>query len=133
MTGVQTCALPIYPYSGIKTGTGIGMEGDNEWVITAGKSDTGNEAYISIQSENKPGLYLTAEEEGSITLAQDADATEETAKKQTFHSIAGLDGNNGVSFESVAQPGMYISVKDGLLCLSDGSDATGATFYISRQ
>lgn len=122
-----------YPYSGIKTGTGIGMEGDNEWVITAGKSDTDNEAYISIQSENKPGLYLTAEEEGSITLAQDADATEETAKKQTFHSITGLDGNNGVSFESVAQPGMYISVKDGLLCLSDGSDATGATFYISRQ
>lgn len=122
-----------YPYLDIKTGTGLGMNKDNEWVITAGKADTGNEAYVSIQSENKPGLYLTANETGTITLAQDADASEETATKQTFHSVKGLDGEDGVSFESVSQPGKYISVKDGVLCLSDGNDAANSTFYISKQ
>lgn len=108
------------------------MDKDNEWVITAGKSDTENETYVSIQSENKPGLYLTVNETGNITLAQDTDASEETANRQTFHSVKGLDGD-GVSFESVAQPGMYISVRDSLLCLSDGSDKENATFYISKQ
>ena len=72
--------------------------------------------------KNKPGLYLSVNETGNITLAQDADASEETAERQTFHSVKGLAGDDGISFESVAQPGMYISVKDGMLCLSDGSD-----------
>lgn len=121
-----------YPYSEIKTGTDLGMDKDNEWVIAAGKSDMENETYVSIQSENKPGLYLTVNETGNITLAQDTDASEETANRQTFHSVKGLDGD-GVSFESVAQPGMYISVRDSLLCLSDGSDKENATFYISKQ
>lgn len=122
-----------YPYSEIKTGTDLGMDKDNEWVITLGKSDTENETYVSIQSENKPGLYLSVNEAGNITLAQDADASEETAERQTFHSVKGLAGDDGISFESVAQPGKYISVKDGMLCLSDGSDKENATFYISKQ
>lgn len=121
-----------YPYSNIKTGIDIGMSDDNKWIITPGKSGPGNETYISIQSENKPGLYLTTDETGTITLAQDADASKETAQRQTFHSIKGLDGEDGVSFESVLQPGKYISVKDGILCLSDGNDSVNSTFYISK-
>lgn len=108
------------------------MSNDNKWVIIPGKAEPGNEAYISIQSENKPGLYLTADETGKVTLAQDADASKETAQQQTFHSVKGLDGEDGISFESVSQPGKYISVKDKILCLSDGSDAVNSTFYISK-
>lgn len=121
-----------YPYSNIKTGIDTGMSNDNKWVIIPGKAEPGNEAYISIQSENKPGLYLTADETGKVTLAQDADASKETAQQQTFHSVKGLDGEDGISFESVSQPGKYISVKDKILCLSDGSDAVNSTFYISK-
>ena len=49
-----------------------------------------------------------------------------------LHSVKGLDGEDGISFESVSQPGKYISVKDKILCLSDGSDAVNSTFYISK-
>lgn len=121
-----------YPYSGIVEGTGASKDDfDAEWVITAGKADASNDAYVSIQAENKPGLYLTAEADGTVTLAQDADASEETAEKQTFHSVEGLDNGDGVSFESVSQSGMYLTIRDGVLCLTDGTDAENATFEIS--
>lgn len=123
-----------YPYKNIAVGVEISSyDQDAQWVLTAGKADAENEAYVSIQSENKPGLYLTAEEDGNIYLAQDTDATEETAQKQTFRSVVGLDQENGVSFESVSRPGQYLTIVNGELMLTDGIDAVNATFEIQVE
>ncbi len=107
------------------------VEQDKEWVITAGKADTSKAAYISIQSENKPGLYITVNEDKTVTLAQDIDASEDTAKKQTFRTRKGLNGKeNTISFESVSQQGMYLTMKDNILCLTDGTDKEATVFSI---
>lgn len=120
-----------YPYIGILAGTDVSSyDVDAEWVLNPGKADVSRESYVSIQSENKPGLYLTANEDKTVTLSQDTDASEDTAKQQTFHSVTGLGDENGVSFESAAYPGEYLAIKEGKLCLTDGSEKTAATFYV---
>lgn len=123
-----------YPYKDVPVGAGISeAEEDAEWVFTKGKADAAKESYVSIQAENKPGLYLTAEKDQTVSLAQDVDASEDTAKKQTFHTIKGLGDEAGVSFESVSQPGTYLTIKDQKLCLTDGSDKKNATFHVERK
>lgn len=123
-----------YPYSKIKVGTNIStQEQDAQWILVAGKADGTKDAYISIQSENKPGLYLTANEDDTVTLAQDADAAEETAKKQTFRTVEGLGDKDGVSFESVSKPGMYLTIKEETLCLTDGEAKEEATFFVRKS
>lgn len=123
-----------YPYSKIKVGANLSSkEEDAGWVVTAGKADETKDSYVSIQSENKPGLYLTANEDDTVTLAQDADASDETAKKQTFRTVEGLGDADGISFESVSKPGMYLAVKEGTLCLTGGEDKKQATFFVNRK
>ncbi len=123
-----------YPYEDITVLTGTPeTDRDAEWVLTKGKADPGKDAFVSIQSENKPGLYLTAREDGTVTLAQDADASEAAAKRQTFRTVAGMADAGGVSFESISQPGKYLTVKEKKLCLTDGSDQKMATFYVDRK
>ena len=119
-----------YPYLNVAVGMGnSSYDTDGEWVISAGKADAENEAYVSIQSENKPGLYLTANKDQTVVLSQDIDASKAAAKRQTFHTVTGL-GGEGVSFESVAFPGSYLTIKDGVLCLTDGSDSASAAFDV---
>ena len=127
---VNSSADSDYPYTKIKIGLDIGdSENDNKWVITAGKADSSQDPYVSIQSENKAGLYITANKDGSVTLAQDTDGSDKTAKKQTFKTLEGFDDKDGITFESVSQEGMYLCIKDDILALTDSkSDAT--TFYI---
>ena len=105
-------------------------ERNSEWVLCRGKFNPERDSYLSIQSENKPGLYITAQADGMLVLAQDADLTLDTAKAQTFRSVAALDGSDGVSFESVSQPKTFITVVKGELKLTDGSDAAAASFEI---
>lgn len=120
-----------YPYKDVSVGTGISGEAeDAEWVFTKGKADPAKESYVSVQAENKPGLFLTAEKDQTVALAQDVDASKGTAKKQTFRTVKGLGDEKGVSFESVSQSGTYLTIKDNKLCLTDGSDKKSATFYI---
>lgn len=127
-----------YPYTDVIVGTYIDVKADDkddEWAIVAGKADKKKDSYVSIQSENKQGLYLTANDDGTVTLAQDHDmkAIAETAKKQTFRTVAGLaDGEKGVSFESVYKEGMYITISGGSLVLTDGANAKAATFYVNE-
>ncbi len=119
-----------YPYTKVKVGAGIGKEtADSQWVFVAGKADTTKGAYVSIQSENKQGLYLTANADKTVTLAQDSDGSADTAKKQTFRSVQGLSDSKGVSFESVSQPGYFLTIVNGTLALTKGSDKVAATFY----
>lgn len=127
---VNSSADSDYPYTKIKIGLDIGdSENDNKWVITAGKADPSQDPYVSIQSENKAGLYITANKDGSVTLAQDTDGSDKTAKKQTFKTLEGFDDKDGVTFESVSQEGMYLCIKDDILALTD-SKSDAATFYI---
>lgn len=125
-----------YPYTKVDVGLYLNPEAaDAQWVITAGKADRTNKEYVSIQSENKPGLYLTANDDKTVTLAQDHDlrAMEATAKKQTFIQKAGLADASMVSFESVSQPGMYITLVGSSIALTDGSDKAAATFSIDKK
>lgn len=120
-----------YPYRDVPIGMDIGKnDGDVQWVLRKGKAKPEDETYVSIESENKPGLYLTAGSDGAAVLSQDTDAGKETAKSQTFHSVEGLGDKAGVSFESVSAPGKYLAVKDGKIMLTDGGDAAAATFYV---
>ena len=68
--------------------------------------------------------------DGTVTLCQDTKASEGSAANQTFKTVEGLADKNGVSLESVAQPGKYITLVDDVLTLTDGSDKESATFMI---
>lgn len=132
---VNSVSDTAYPYTKVGVGVYAGADAkDSEWVITQGKADRTNADYVSIQSENKPGLYLTANEDKSVTLAQDynINAFDETAKKQTFKKVAGLADANGVSYESVSQPGYYLTMLGTQMYLMQGKD-TAATFYIDNK
>jgi len=121
-----------YPYTKVKVGAGTGKEeGDSQWLIMAGKADASKASYVSIQSENKPGLYLTANSDKTVTLAQDADGAAATSKRQTFRTVKGLDNAAGVSFESVSEPGYYLTIQNQVLCLTKGTDKMGSTFYLN--
>ena len=118
-----------YPYTDIALGSGFEKSGDldSQWVIVAGKADPDDVYTVSIQSNNKPGLYVTVTDEG-VVLSQDFDG--KMAEAQSFRTVAGLAGE-GVSFESVTQSGKYLTLSGGTLTLTDGSDAQAASFTIA--
>lgn len=123
-----------YPYVDVKLGVEFGQtDVDYQWVIRPGKADVQNENYVSIESENKPGLYITTKKDGSVVAMQDTIADESMYKKQTFKTVEGLADKSGVSFESVYYEGEYLTVIDGVLGRSDGSDKKAATFYVNAE
>lgn len=125
-----------YPYTNVTVkGAENAESADAQWVLVDGKADPAKASYVSIQSENKPGLYLTVNDNKSVTLAQDYDIKdlENAAKKQTFKSVKGLADEKGVSFESVSQPGYYLTLLgDNALCVTSGSNAKASTFYLNE-
>ena len=122
-----------YPMRKVALGSGIGdLPTDAQWVFVNGKADPANASYVSIQSENKSGLYMTAKKDGSVVLSQDIDGSESFALAQTFRSMSGLADASGVSFESVKFPGKYLTLKDGVLSLTDGSEKDAATFFVAK-
>lgn len=128
---VNSPADADYPMRKVALGSGIGdLPTDGQWVLMKGKADPSNESCVSIQSENKSGLYVTAKKDGSVVLSQDIDASESYATAQTFRSLTGLGDKEGVSFESVKFPGQYLTLKDGALTLTDGTDAPSCTFFV---
>ncbi len=115
-----------YPYTDIKVGSDLSDDDkDREWVIRSGKADESDESLVSIEADNKVGLYITAGEDESLILSQDTDASEDMAKAQSFKSLKLVeDAGNGVIFESVKYEGRYISAgDDGALKLSGIEDA----------
>ena len=126
-----------YPYTDVPVGKNLSeKEKDGLWVITAGKSDPDDETLISIEAENKTGLFLTVKNDNTVVLSQDTDASAETALAQTFKTVSALDGSDGVSFESAANEGMYIYADDNGLTLknidemTDEKTRSGAVFII---
>ena len=118
-----------YPYKNVTLGAGLANASalDGQWVIKQGKADKDDVYGVSIESQNKAGLYITVSGD-RVVLSQDWDGNQ--AEAQTFKTLEGLSGE-GVSFESVAQPGQYLTLKDGLLTLTDGQDAAAASFNIA--
>lgn len=124
-----------YPYENVYVGAmGYSDVKDAQWVLTDGKSDKTKPAYVSIQSENKSGLYLTVNDNGKVTLNQDSTGTDEMAKRQTFRSVKALDSSeDGVSFESVYKPGQYLTIVNNVLKITDGTDKAAATFVVGEN
>lgn len=126
-----------YPYTGVEVGTIKSDDTlDSDWVMTKNFYYHDNDSYVSIQSENKPGLYLTADvDNNTVTLSQNAKLAtlKEVAKQQTFKKVEGLADANGVSYESLAKPGYYITLMTGKLYLTDGSShKANCTFYLDK-
>ncbi|MGN1115253.1 MAG: family 43 glycosylhydrolase, partial [Candidatus Ornithomonoglobus sp.] len=103
------------------------------WELMQPKSVPAGESadnYVSIQSVNKPGLYIASTGAG-VTLTQDADGLQ--GDKMTFKTVKGLDGrNNTVSFVSVSDPGKYLTVLGTGVTLSYGTTAADCSFIIGK-
>lgn len=133
-----------YPYTTVGVGTYFQpKDEDRNWAIIAGKSDPSKDSYVSIQSENKPGLYLTVNDNNTVSLAQDykykaqndqiiSDA--DTAKAQTFRTVKGLTNAEAISFESIAKPGYYLCIDGGSLMVKALEDCDSSTdFYLNKS
>ena len=126
-----------YPY--VNVALGFGMQNltahDTEWVIVPGLCDVENQTYVSIESENKTGLYVTVNANGSgAVLAQQTSIQQNDLKRATFRTVTGLSDRKQVSFESVSNPGRYLTAgANGALTLTDGSDAAACTFRIIEK
>lgn len=155
---VNSSADSDYPYMKVKVGTYYKPEKlDASWAIVDGKADPTKESYVSIQSENKPGLYMTVNDDNTVTLAHDWNYSDgfikdgytkpngtpseittfdvAMGKAQTFRTVKGLtDSQNAVSFESVAKEGYYLSVdNDGSLIVKELKDCDAkADFYLNN-
>ncbi|MBQ9384825.1 MAG: family 43 glycosylhydrolase [Ruminiclostridium sp.] len=117
-----------YPYKDKKLGSVLSKtsESDRQWVIKQGSSSPDDPFTVSIESENKPGLYITVRD-GQVVLSQDYDG--KMAEAQTFRTVEGLAGS-GVSFEPLGAPGTYLTLSGGALTLTDGTDAQAASFTV---
>ena len=124
----NSLADDAYPYTDVALGSGLEKtsELDEQWAIVQGKSDKDDPYAVSIVSNNKAGLYVTVKD-GGVVLSQDYDNS--MSQAQTFRTVTGLSGE-GVSFESMAEPGMYLTLSDGAASLTDGSDPQAVSFDV---
>ncbi|CUX27374.1 family 43 glycosylhydrolase [Clostridium sp. C105KSO13] len=106
------------------------------WEIKPGKADKKKAEYVSIESNDKPGLYLTAGKPSkgtaNVVLSQDVQGSDDEALRMTFKTLEGFDGT-GVTFESVKYPGYYLFSKGGKLLLGNEPDKKAVTFYVSTD
>lgn len=120
-----------YPYKDVALGSDFDKLSklDTQWEIVAGKASPDDVYTVSLESNNKPGLYITVNDDGNVVLCQDHN--NKMSEAQTFRTVTGLSGQ-GVSFESVAQPGKYLTLSGGSLTLTDGSSADAASFTVAK-
>lgn len=118
-----------YPYDDIAVGSGLSTDAlDAQWEIIPGLHDSENAYYVTLESVNKPGLFICASEVSTVlshcysTVLTDV---------MTFKTVTGLAGE-GVSFESIVYEGMYLTLSGGSLSLTDGSDAASCSFIIQE-
>ncbi|MBO5617446.1 MAG: bacterial Ig-like domain-containing protein, partial [Pseudobutyrivibrio sp.] len=126
-----------YPMTGKEVGCDSAFDGENaEWEINPGKLDKKNEALVSLESNYKPGMYLSvgkalADGSYNMVLSQDVKGTTEEAKAMTFRTIKGLNGK-GVTFESALYHGYYIASVGGKLILTESPDKNAASFSTEK-
>ena len=126
-----------YPYTNVALGFGMAnlTAHDTDWVLVPGLANVEEPTYVSIESENKTGLFVTVNADGTgAVLAQPTTLLENDLKRATFRTIEGLADRNKVSFESVSHPGMYLTcTASGAVTLTNGSDAGACTFQLLRN
>jgi predicted beta-xylosidase len=107
---------------------------DSMWELNPGKTDKNNEQLVSIESNNKPGLYLGIDEAdfSKVVLSQDVYGTDDEAQRMTFRTYKGLNGK-GVTFESVKYPGYFLVSDDGSLSLTAEPDKNQASFIVETN
>ena len=117
-----------YPYKNVVLGSNLPKQEqfDTYWEIVPGKYDPSEGSYVSIESYNKAGLYVSY---GATKAFMSQDHDGRMALQQTFKTVLGLAGS-GVSFECVGNPGKYLSIVDGKATLTDGSDVNACTFSV---
>jgi hypothetical protein len=128
-----------YPYKNVEVGLSRSAAPDDAlWQVTFGKADPDNKAFVSIESYNKPGLFLQAESDKTVTMGQDyqkatADGYTSDSRRMTFKTLKGFDRDKegSVTFESVRYPGFYLTSKDGSLVLTSNPDASDCSFMVS--
>ena len=123
-----------YPMVGKSIKVDIVNGEESEWEINPGKSDKLKDSYVSIESNYKPGMYITVGKKISdgvydVVLSQDVNGTPQEANSMTFRTILGLNGE-GVTFESVLYEGHYLTSHDRDLILSSKPDPDEATFKV---
>ena len=107
---------------------------DTKWELEKGKADPSNPSYVSIQSVNKPGLYITANKADGVFLTQDHNKFNDAAAQMTFITRKALNGKaDMVSFESVSAPDHYLTAQNGKLVLSYGIDKDSASFSFGNE
>jgi hypothetical protein len=120
-----------YPISTALTVSDTENGYNTAWELVTPKSvPTGESAdnYVSIQSVNKPGLYIASTGNG-VTLTQDSDGKQ--GDVMTFKTVKGLDGNeNSVSF--VSTDGKYLTASSGNVTLSYGTNPSACSFTIGE-
>lgn len=100
---------------------------DFEWEITPGR---GNEDYVSIQAVNKMGYFIT-NYNSHVKLLHDNDAQASTAQSMTFIEREGLAGE-GVSYESLTDRGMFLTVSGDRLILTNGYNKEASSFIVTE-
>ncbi|MCR4643869.1 MAG: family 43 glycosylhydrolase [Oscillospiraceae bacterium] len=124
-----------YPYTNVALGfklSGLTAH-DTEWVLVPGLANVEEPTYVSIQSENKTGLFVTVNGSNAV-LAQPTTILANDLKRATFRTIQGLTDRSKVTFESVSNPGTYLTcTSSGALTLTDGSDPAACTFQVSAK
>ena len=112
-------------------------EEESEWEINPGKTDKTNDFYVSIESNYKPGMYLTVGKSISdgiydVVLSQDVYGTSDEANSMTFKTLQGAT-ENGIIFESVLYQGYYLQSENKNLILTSNPDSNKATFKIIKK
>lgn len=97
----------------LKLGGNDRYETDSMWEIVPGL--IAGENYVSIQSVNKMGYYVT-EYDGFVKLLHNDEFTDKEKEVRTFIKE---ETPQGTVYESLSARGKYLSVKDGLIVLSD--------------
>ena len=124
-----------YPYTNVRLGTKLNdlTQHDTDWVIVPGVANAEEASYVSIESENKTGVFVTVDGNGrSAVLSQITTITDGDLKRATFRTIEGLADRTKVSFECVSSPGRYLSsTASGDIVITDGSDPAACSFSIS--
>ena len=126
----------FYPITGKPMAMNFFAGDESSWEINPGKADETKAEYVSIESNNKPGLYITANNPSNgistVSLSQDVNGSEAEAASMTFRTLEGFAGC-GVTFESVAYPGYYLVSRNGALSIVQNPEAEEATFVVSTD
>lgn len=77
---------------------------DAQWRIVPGL--TGGEGFISIESVNKPGYYITNNH--SLAKLEQNDGTESFKAAATFKRVLGLAESTAVSYQTYTDPDLYM-------------------------